>query len=206
MDARRSKLAVLASGRGSNFKAVAQRCTDPAYPVEIAVLITDNPSAFAVQIAGEFGIPVRFVQAGEKRGRLAPGGEERVVEVCEEFGVELVFLAGFMRVLKGPLLDRYPHRILNIHPSLLPSFKGLQAQQQALDYGVKVTGCSVHFVDRSVDGGPIIMQAVVPVRDDDDFDSLAARVLEEEHRIGPEAIRIVALGRFRVEGRRVLLG
>jgi len=199
-------LAVLASGRGSNFKAVAQRCTDPAYPVEIAVLITDNPSAFAVQIAGEFGIPVRFVQAGEKRGRLAPGGEERVVEVCEEFGVELVFLAGFMRVLKGPLLDRYPHRILNIHPSLLPSFKGLQAQQQALDYGVKVTGCSVHFVDRSVDGGPIIMQAVVPVRDDDDFDSLAARVLEEEHRIGPEAIRIVALGRFRVEGRRVLLG
>jgi len=174
--------------------------------VEIAVLITDNPSAFAVQIAGEFGIPVRFVQAGEKRGRLAPGGEERVVEVCEEFGVELVFLAGFMRVLKGPLLDRYPHRILNIHPSLLPSFKGLQAQQQALDYGVKVTGCSVHFVDRSVDGGPIIMQAVVPVRDDDDFDSLAARVLEEEHRIGPEAIRIVALGRFRVEGRRVLLG
>ena len=206
MNARRSKLAVLASGRGSNFKAVAQRCTDPAYPVEIAVLITDNPSAFAVQIAGEFGIPVRFVQAGEKRGRLAPGGEERVVEVCEEFGVELVFLAGFMRVLKGPLLDRYPHRILNIHPSLLPSFKGLQAQQQALDYGVKVTGCSVHFVDRSVDGGPIIMQAVVPVRDDDDFDSLAARVLEEEHRIGPEAIRIVALGRFRVEGRRVLLG
>lgn len=199
-------MAVLASGRGSNFKAVAQRCTDPAYPVEIAVLITDNPSAFAVQIAGEFGIPVRFVQAGEKRGRLAPGGEERVVEVCEEFGVELVFLAGFMRVLKGPLLDRYPHRILNIHPSLLPSFKGLQAQQQALDYGVKVTGCSVHFVDRSVDGGPIIMQAVVPVRDDDDFDSLAARVLEEEHRIGPEAIRIVALGRFRVEGRRVLLG
>jgi len=206
VNARRSKLAVLASGRGSNFKAVAQRCTDPAYPVEIAVLITDNPSAVAVQIAGEFGIPVRFVQAGEKRGRLAPGGEERVVEVCEEFGVELVFLAGFMRVLKGPLLDRYPHRILNIHPSLLPSFKGLQAQQQALDYGVKVTGCSVHFVDRSVDGGPIIMQAVVPVRDDDDFDSLAARVLEEEHRIGPEAIRIVALGRFRVEGRRVLLG
>jgi phosphoribosylglycinamide formyltransferase-1 len=198
-------LAVLASGRGSNFKAVAQRCTDPAYPVEIAVLITDNPSAFAVQIAGEFGIPVRVVQAGEKRGRLAPGGEERVVEVCEEFGVELVFLAGFMRVLKGPLLDRYPNRILNIHPSLLPSFKGLQAQQQALDYGVKVTGCSVHFVDRSVDGGPIIIQAAVPVHDDDDFDSLAARVLEQEHRIGPEAIRIVALGRYRVEGRRVLL-
>jgi phosphoribosylglycinamide formyltransferase-1 len=205
VDARRSKLAVLASGRGSNFKAVAQRCTDPAYPVEIAVLITDNPSAFAVQIAGEFGIPVRVVQAGEKRGRLAPGGEERVVEVCEEFGVELVFLAGFMRVLKGPLLDRYPNRILNIHPSLLPSFKGLQAQQQALDYGVKVTGCSVHFVDRSVDGGPIIIQAVVPVHDDDDFDSLAARVLEQEHRIGPEAIRIVALGRYCVEGRRVLL-
>jgi phosphoribosylglycinamide formyltransferase-1 len=198
-------LAVLASGRGSNFKAVAQRCADPAYPVEIAVLITDNPSAFAVQIAGEFGIPVRVVQAGEKRGRLAPGGEERVVEVCEEFGVELVFLAGFMRVLKGPLLDRYPNRVLNIHPSLLPSFKGLQAQQQALDYGVKVTGCSVHFVDRSVDGGPIIIQAAVPVHDDDDFDSLAARVLEQEHRIGPEAIRIVALGRYRVEGRRVLL-
>lgn len=205
MNARRSKLAVLASGRGSNFKAVAQRCTDPAYPVEIAVLITDNPSALAVEIAGEFGIPVRFVQAGEKRGNLAPGAEEWVVEACEEFGVEFVFLAGFMRVLKGPLLDRYQNRILNVHPSLLPSFKGLQAQQQALDYGVKVTGCSVHFVDRSVDGGPIIIQVAVPVRDDDDFDSLAARILEQEHRIGPEAIRIVALGQYRVEGRRVLL-
>jgi len=203
---KRTRLAVLASGRGSNFRAVAEHCTRDDYPVEIAVLVTDNPQAGAIETAREFGIEYRTVQPGKKRGRLAPGEEERIVEILDEFGVDLVFLAGFMRILKSALLDRFPNRILNIHPSLLPSFKGLEAPRQALEYGVKIAGCSVHFVDKSVDGGAIILQAAVPVEDDDDFDSLAHRILDEEHRIAAEAIKIVALGQFRVDGRRVLTG
>ena len=140
MAGNRIKLAVLASGRGSNFRALARSCTGEDYPAEIAVLVTDNPEAGAVAIAEEFGIEWRQVEPGKKRGRLAPGEEERIVSLLGEMGVELVFLAGFMRILKGPLLDRFPNKILNVHPSLLPSFKGLEAQQQALDYGVKVAG------------------------------------------------------------------
>jgi len=181
-----------------------QSCARDDYPAEVAVLVTDNPDAGAIAVADQFGIEWRTVERGEKRGRLAPGEEERIVSILEEKGVEIVFLAGFMRILKGPLLDRFPNRILNVHPSLLPSFKGLEAQRQALEYGVKIAGCSVHFVDKSVDGGAIIMQSAVPVEDGDDFDSLAHRILDEEHRIVSEAVRIVALGNFRIEGRRVL--
>jgi phosphoribosylglycinamide formyltransferase-1 len=199
-------LAVLASGRGSNFGAVAERCAgDRDFPVELSVLVTDNPEAGAIETADEFGIPWVCVDAGAKRGRLQPGCERKIVETLEEFGTDMVFLAGFMRILKDPLLDRYPNKILNVHPSLLPSFKGLEAQQQALDYGVKFAGCSVHFVDKSIDGGPIILQAAVPVENNDDFDSLAHRILEEEHRIASEAIRIVAVDGYRIEGRRVFL-
>ena len=206
MTTNKTRLAVLASGRGSNFKAVAQRCAgDEDFPVEISVLVTDNPDAGAINTAEEFSIPWRYVDAGSKRGRLQPGCEQKIVEIFEEFGTEIVFLAGFMRILKDPLLDRFPNKILNIHPSLLPSFKGLQAQQQALDYGVKFAGCSVHFVDKSIDGGPIILQAAVPIENDDDFDSLARRILEEEHRIASEAIKIVARDGYRIEGRRVFL-
>ena len=204
MAANRCKLAVLASGRGSNFRAIVKACAREDFPAEVACLVTDNRSAGAVQFAEENHVPWKFIDAGEKRGRLRPGAEQEIVDALVDAGVELVFLAGFMRILKGPLLERYHNRILNVHPSLLPSFKGLEAQKQALEYGVKVAGCTVHFVDASVDGGPIILQAVVPVKEDDDFDSLAARILAEEHRIGPEAIALVASGAFRIEGRRVI--
>lgn len=205
MSVRRKKLAVLASGRGSNFKALAQSCAKADFPAELVCLVTDNRSAGAIETAEQMGIPWRFVEAGTKRGRLQPGAEEKIVEILEEAGAEFVFLAGFMRILRGPLLERFAHRILNVHPSLLPSFKGLEAQQQALDYGVKVAGCTVHFVDDSVDGGPIILQASVRVEDEDDFDRLAQRILMEEHRIASEAVALVARGNYRVEGRRVIV-
>jgi phosphoribosylglycinamide formyltransferase-1 len=169
----------------------------------VACLITDQPSAPAVAIAEEFSIPWHAVAPGDRRGRLADGEEERIVRVCEEAGVDLVFLAGFMRILRGPLLDAFAGRILNVHPSLLPSFKGLHAPRQALEYGVKVAGCTVHFVDATVDGGPIVMQAAVPVEDTDDEDTLAARILREEHRIVAESIERVARGTLAIDGRRV---
>jgi len=157
-----------------------------------------------VAVAEELRVPWHHVDAGEKRGRLREGAEAAIVAVLERSRVDLVFLAGFMRVLRGPLLERYAGRIMNIHPSLLPSFKGLHAQRQALEYGVRVAGCTVHFVDASVDGGPIILQAAVPVRDEDDEATLSARILSEEHDAVARAVALFARGALRVEGRRVL--
>lgn len=200
-------MAVLASGRGSNFRALAERCQDPTFPAEVACLITDNPTADAVGIAGAFGVASFAVVAGERRGRLKPDAEAEIVARCESARADLVLLAGFMRILEagpGGLLDRFNGRLMNIHPSLLPSFKGLHAQRQALDYGVKVAGCTIHFVDASVDGGAIILQSAVRVHDDDDVESLRARILVEEHRVVVRAVELYARGRLRVEGRRVL--
>lgn len=200
----RCRVAVLASGRGSNFRALAERCREPAFPAEVVCLVTDDASAEAIVVAQDFGIPWHRVDAGERRGRLAPGVEGEIVRVCDAARTDLVVLAGFMRVLDGELLARFAGRILNVHPSLLPSFKGLGAQRQALDYGVKVAGCTVHFVDASVDGGPIVLQAAVHVAEGDSVESLRARVLEAEHRIVPRAVELFANGRLRIEGRRVL--
>jgi phosphoribosylglycinamide formyltransferase 1 len=200
-------VAVLASGRGSNFRALAERCQDTTFPAEVACLITDDRSADAVAIADAFGVPWFAVDAGEKRGRLKAGAETEIVAQCESARADLVVLAGFMRILEdaaGGLLDRFRGRVMNIHPSLLPSFKGLYAQRQALEYGVKVAGCTVHFVDASVDGGPIVLQSAVPVHDDDAVESLRARILAEEHRILVRAVELYARGRLRTEGRRVL--
>jgi phosphoribosylglycinamide formyltransferase-1 len=197
-------VAVLASGRGSNFRALAERCLEPAFPAEVACLVSDDENSGAVAAAKELGIRWHGVDAGERRGRLRSGAEAEIVRICDRERADLVFLAGFMRVLEGELLARFPGRIMNVHPSLLPSFKGLNAQRQALEYGVKVAGCSVHFVDASVDGGPIVLQAAVRVLDGDSVESLRARVLEEEHRIVPRAVELFANGRLRVEGRRVL--
>jgi phosphoribosylglycinamide formyltransferase-1 len=200
-------VAVLASGRGSNFKALAERSQDRAFPAEVACLITDQRTAAAVGVAESFGIPWFWVDAGEKRGRLARDAESEIVARCESSRVELILLAGFMRILESGtdgLLDRFSGRVINIHPSLLPSFKGLHAQRQALEYGVKVTGCTAHFVDASVDGGPIILQSAVSMHDDDTVETLAARILAEEHRVVVRAVELFALAKLNIEGRRVL--
>ncbi len=199
------KIAVIASGRGSNFIALAKACREDGYPAEIALLITDNPEAGALAFARDNGIESFVVDCGSRRGSMSPESSEKMRRLCTERGVELVCLAGFMRIVKGSLLDEYAGRMLNIHPALLPSFKGLHGQKQALDYGVKVSGCTVHFVDAGVDTGPIIIQKVVPVMRDDTEESLSARILVEEHKAYPEAVRLYAGGKINIEGRRVLI-
>jgi len=200
----RCRLAVFASGRGSNFKALAERCQEPDFSCIVACLVTDDPSAPAIAVANAFQIPVHVIDAGPRRGRLRAGAEAEIVSYCRERGVQLVVLAGFMRILEGDVLTAFAGRVMNIHPSLLPGFKGLNAQRQAFDYGVKLAGCTVHFVDASLDGGPIILQAAVAVNDGDDEDSLRAKILSEEHRIVARAADLFARGKLRVEGRRVL--
>ncbi|MGH9487222.1 MAG: phosphoribosylglycinamide formyltransferase [Terriglobales bacterium] len=190
------KLGVLISGRGSNLQAMAA-----AFPGEIALVFSNRAQAPGLAWAREQALPVcTLASAGRERADY----DREVVAKLRAAGVELVCLAGYMRLLSGYFLAAFPGRILNIHPSLLPSFPGLDAQQQAIDAGVKVSGCTVHFVDETLDGGPIILQAVVPVVDNDDAASLAARILVEEHRIYPEAIRGVVSGAYRLAGRRVL--
>jgi phosphoribosylglycinamide formyltransferase-1 len=197
-------VAVLASGRGSNFRALAERCQDPAFSCVLACLVTDDRSAPAIAVAETFQIPVHVIDAGERRGRLRPGAEAEIVRHCRDAGTQLIVLAGFMRILDGDVLTEFAGRVMNIHPSLLPSFKGLNAQRQAFEYGVRIAGCTVHFVDASLDGGPIILQSAVAVEDEDDVESLRARILSEEHRTLIRAIDLFAREKLRVEGRRVL--
>jgi phosphoribosylglycinamide formyltransferase-1 len=195
---------VFASGRGSNFKALAERCADPAFSCIVACLITDDSSAPAIAVADAFQIPVHVIDAGPRRGRQRPGAEAEIVRYCRADGVQLIVLGGFMRILEGDVLQEFQGRVMNIHPSLLPGFKGLNAQRQAFEYGVKIAGCTVHFVDASLDGGPIILQSAVLVEDNDDDESLRAKILSEEHRIVARAADLFARDRLRVEGRRVL--
>lgn len=199
-------VAVLASGRGSNFEALAAACRDTSYPARIALLITDNPAAGALAIAKSFGVETAIVDCGPKRGSMSPESSAEMARLCRERSVELVCLAGFMRIVKGELMREYAGRMINIHPALLPSFKGLDGQRQALEYGVRWSGCTVHFVDEGVDTGPIIIQRIVPVRQSDTVETLSARILVEEHLAYPEAVRLIAEGRVRVEGRRVTVG
>ena len=195
-------VAVMASGTGSNFTAIADACGQGEIPARVVCLICDNDEAPVLERARSFGIASHILELPKKAG-LAPDAEQEIIRICNDQGVDLIVLAGFMRILKGPLLTEFEGRIMNIHPSLLPSFKGLRGIGQALDYGVKVAGCTVHFVDRSVDGGAIILQATVPVKEDDTEESLAERIHEQEHRIYVEAIGLFARGLLRVDGRRV---
>lgn len=195
-------LGVLASGRGSNLQAIMDACDNGELPAEVKVVISDQPDAFALERARQRGIPAHFVNIKDYPDKAAY--EQAVVELLQGQGVQLVCLAGYMRLVGPTMLQAYPQRIMNIHPSLLPSFPGLKAHQQALDYGVKLSGCTVHFVDEGMDTGPIILQAAVPVMDDDDEDSLSARILEHEHRLYPQAIKLFAQGKLLVRGRKVI--
>jgi len=196
-------LGILLSGRGSNFEAIARNVEAGKIPAKIAVVVSNREDAPGLARARALKLEARFISS-QGKGREEYDGE--VVRVLQQLQVDLVCLAGFMRILSPYFVRAFPRRILNIHPAVLPAFPGLDAQKQALDYGVKFTGCTVHIVDEGVDTGPIVCQAVVPVYDDDTVDSLSARILKEEHRIYTEAICLMLEDRVRVEGRRALVG
>jgi phosphoribosylglycinamide formyltransferase 1 len=196
------RIGVLLSGRGSNFEALADSVSAGRIPnAEIAVVVSNQPDALGLKRAETRGIPARMIPS---KGLQREAYDRQVTAVLQEFKVELICLAGYMRLLSPYFVAAFPQKILNIHPSLLPSFPGLEAQKQALDHGVKFAGCTVHFVDENLDAGPIIQQAVVPVLDSDDEHSLSERILKEEHRIYSEAVKLILEGKWRIEGRRVL--
>lgn len=195
------RLAILISGRGSNLVAIADAIAAGRLEAEIAVVLSNNPEAPGITLARERGLRVVVLAS---KGLDREIYDRQLVAELRKHDAGLVCLAGYMRILSGYFIREFPMRILNIHPSLLPAFPGLDAQYQAVEHGVKFSGCTVHFVDEGVDSGPIIRQAVVPVLDDDNAESLAARILREEHRIYSEGIALVLSGRYRVEGRKVI--
>ena len=195
------KLGILLSGRGSNFEAIARNVRNKMLPCEIGFVFSNKPDAAGLALAREFGYQTGSIPS---RGADRAAFDREVAALLKEHGVDLVCLAGYMRLLTGEFVREFPERILNIHPSLLPAFPGLDAQYQALTHGVKITGCTVHLVDENLDSGPILLQAQVPVLDNDTVDSLSARILIEEHRIYSEAIAWIIAGNYRIEGRRVL--
>ena len=198
----KKRIAVLLSGRGSNFEAIADSAAAGRIPnAEIAVVISNRENAPGIDKARQRGLEAVVIPS---KGRQREDYDREVVALLQAEKIDLVCLAGFMRLLSPYFVDQFRDRILNIHPALLPSFPGLEAQKQALEWGVKVSGCSVHFVDENLDAGPILVQAVVPVYDNDTEETLSARILREEHRIYTEAINIVLSGQWRLQGRRVL--
>ncbi len=196
----KKRLGILLSGRGSNFEAIADNIAAGRLDAEIAIVISNRPEARGLEIARQRGLNAVCIPS---KGLDRETYDRMVVEELRRARVDLVCLAGFMRLLSAYFVREFPFQILNIHPSLLPAFPGLDAQHQALEHGVKISGCTVHFVDEYLDHGPIIIQAAVPVLEDDTVETLSARILKEEHRIYTEAIRIVLSGRWRIEGRRV---
>lgn len=197
------RIGVLLSGRGSNFEALVDSVAAGRIPnAEIGIVISNREGAPGIDKAKARGIATSIIPS---KGLEREVYDRQVIAVLNEFHVDLVCLAGYMRLLSPYFVTAFPSRILNIHPSLLPSFPGLESQRQALEYGVKFAGCTVHFVDENLDAGPIILQAVVPVADDDTEASLSEKILREEHRIYTEAVRIVLEGKYKVRGRRVLL-
>jgi phosphoribosylglycinamide formyltransferase 1 len=196
------RIGILLSGRGSNFEAIADHVAAGRLEAEIAVVISNRPAARGLEIARERGLPALSIPSKD-----VPREEydQLLAAELKSRRVDLVCLAGFMRLVSAEFCHAFPTRILNIHPSLLPAFPGLDAQKQALEHGVKISGCTVHFVDPQLDAGPIVLQAAVPVLENDSVESLSARILTEEHRIYSEAIALVLAGRSRIEGRRVVI-
>ena len=195
------RLGILLSGRGSNFEAIARNVLAGKLDCEIGFVFSNRPDAPGLALAREFGFACGSI---ESKGIDRAEFDAQVVDLLRRHGVELVCLAGYMRLLSGHFVSQFPGRILNIHPSLLPAFPGLDAQYQALVHGVKVTGCTVHLVDENLDSGPILLQSAVPVLDGDTLETLSARILIEEHKIYSEAIAWMARGNYRIEGRRVI--
>jgi phosphoribosylglycinamide formyltransferase-1 len=194
------RLGILISGRGSNFEAISNSIARRKLDAEIAIVISNKPSAAGLEIARERGIPMRVIPS---RGLDREAYDKLLIDELKTHDVELVCLAGFMRLLSANFVRAFPDRVLNIHPSLLPAFPGLDAQRQALEYGVRITGCTVHFVDEFLDSGPIIVQSAVPVLDGDTVESLSARILLQEHSIYSQAIQTLVEERVTIEGRRV---
>jgi len=199
-------IAVLASGRGTNFEALARACQHPDFPAELKVLVVNVPDAPVLNRANTFRIPT--VTIDHQRFKKRADFEAEIIRALEPYEPQLLCLAGFNRIISHLLLEQYPMRIMNIHPSLLPAFAGLQGlevHKAVIEYGVKVTGCTVHFVTNDVDAGPIIIQRAIPVRDVDNPESLALRVLVEEHQAYPQAVKLFCEGRLELVGRRVLI-
>jgi phosphoribosylglycinamide formyltransferase-1 len=197
----KKRIAVVASGRGSNFQAIIDGIRTGSVPAECAALITDNPKAYAIERAQKAGIPCRIIDYSTFPSREVY--ERALLVSMQEADADLFVLAGYMRILGPSVVRAFPGKMINIHPALLPAFTGLHAQRQAVQHGVKVAGCTVHFVDESLDGGPVILQKCVPVFDSDDEDDLAERILAHEHQCLPEAIRLFCEDRLVIEGRKV---
>ena len=199
-------LGVLGSGAGSNMQSIVDAIAAGALDADIRIVLADVSDAKILDRAKRHGIPCRYLDCAPWKTKLEGPAEDRCIEILREAGVDTVVLAGFMRIVKPKLLAAFPNRVLNIHPAILPSFPGVQSWKQALDYGCKVAGVTVHFVDAGTDSGPIIVQKAVPVEEDDTPETLHARIQVQEHIAYPEALNIIASGRYRVEGRRVRIG
>lgn len=198
------RVGVLGSGKGSNFVSIADSCASGKSPAQVAIVLSDVPSAHILEHAKNRGIEAQYIHPGRYRTKLDETSEPEYIKALLDAGVDLVVLAGFMRILKGDFLKAFPMRVINIHPSLLPAFPGMEAWKQALDYGVKVSGCTVHIVDQGIDTGPIIAQRVVPVLDDDTPETLHTRIQEAEWSLYPEVITGFARNEIFVNGRKVI--
>ena len=196
-------IGVLVSGRGTNLQAIIDAIKEGKIAGEIKVVVSDNPDAYALKRARQYHIATRYIHFKEFKNR--EDYDKEIIKTLKENKIELVVLAGYMRILSPYFIRTYKNKIMNIHPALLPSFPGLHAQKQAIEYGAKVSGCTVHFVDEGVDSGPIILQKAVEVSDDDTEESLAEKILKEEHQIYPRAIQLFSEGRLIIKGRRVFI-
>ena len=199
-------IAILGSGKGSNAQAILDAIAAHTLAAKIVCVISDVPDAFILERARQHQIPAFHVDCAPFKTKLDGAAEQHVIELLRQHGTDVIALAGFMRIVKGGLLSAYAGRIINIHPALLPAFPGLEAWKQALDYGAKVTGCTVHFVDAGTDTGPIIVQRAVPVLDGDTPVTLHARIQEQEYEAYPAALRLIAQQKLRIAGRRVITG